>query len=198
MTEIKNEPVLGVSPDNDAQKQIETWYKLNDHFQWLIIFADQKASFMISLSLWLLAWNIAIISYNLNTLQDAIKSFEFSDGVQLALYIIFILAIIVLQRLVFHHSVNVVVPSTRNESKKSSIFYHWEVAKLNHEDFRSKMLWKNEVDILNDVIYQAYDKAFIAEKKFSLVWTSTTLLKVLVGLTILHPFIYLIINLLNG
>lgn len=198
MTDVIEERVTRPTENSEITLQTETSYKLNDHFQWLIVFADQKASFIISLSLWLLAWNIAIISYNLTILQSAIKKNDFSDWIMLALYIIFIISIIILQWLVFHKSVEVVVPVTKNESKKTSIFYYWEVAKSNHEDFRNKIICKKMSDILDDLIYQVYDKAFVADKKFELVSYATTLLKILVWLTILHPFIYLVINLING
>lgn len=190
-----NQEAIKTNDDGNLRPKFETSYKLNEYFQGLIQFSDQKASFIISLSLGLLAGNLAIISYNITNLKSLLISFQFKDGVILSLYLVLILAIIILQWLVFNNAISVVTPSITNQSKKTSIFFFGEVASLNHEDFQKKLLDKKESEVLDDLIYQIYDKACIAKIKFQLVTKSTTILKLLLILTIAHPFINILLNL---
>lgn len=180
----------------DLTLKLDTWYKLNEHFQSLIVFADTKANFIISLSLWLLAWNLAILSYNVSVLQKLIHSFNFMSWVAITTYLMLIIAIVILQWIVFNNSISVVIPNGNNASKKTSVFYFGEVASLNHEDFKNKFLWKEQSELMDDLIYQVYDKAFIVKSKFELISKASNGLKVLLMLTVLHPIINIFLNLI--
>jgi hypothetical protein len=178
----------------DTTSKFQTAYKLNEYFQDLIVFADQKANFIISLSLGLLTGNLAIIAYNIQSIDKLINSFQFFDGVVITSYLALITAIIVLQWLIFNRAVSVVSPNTKRASKKTSIFFFGEVASLNHEDFMKKFNNKNEGEVLEDLVYQVYDKACIAKYKFDTISKSTLSLKILLVLTIIHPFVNIVIN----
>ncbi len=188
--------------DNDIKKptevnskdKIEIWHKIHEHAQNLITFADQKANFIITLNLWLLAGNFALLSSNYSEIGRLITANTKESWIILSVYAIYIVLVLLFQWLSFNKAISVVTPKTVNESKKSSVFFYGEIARQNSEDFRLKYIWKSESEFLDELIYQIYDKALICKSKFEMVDSSVLWLKINLFLTILHPIINLFIN----
>ena len=158
------------------------------------MFADQKANFIITLNLWLLAWNFALLSSNYSEIESLMQSNTKESWVILSIYAIYIVLILLFQWLSFNKAISVVTPKTVNESKKSSVFFYEEIARQNSEDFRLKYIWKSESEFLDELVYQIYDKASICKGKFDMVGGSVQWLKLNLLLTILHPIINLFIS----
>jgi Family of unknown function (DUF5706) len=190
---VENAPII--EDVGHIKPKFDLANKINDSIQSLIAFADQKANFIITVNLGLLAGNFALLSTNYPSLKNILKDHSFNGGLILAVYLIFIITILIFQWLSFSKAISVVKPNMNNASKKTSIFYFTEIASSNHDDFLLKFINKEDKDFLDELVYQIYDKGCICKNKFALVGDSIAFLKINLFLTILHPFINLFINL---
>lgn len=189
------ENVLLKEDTSNLDQKFEVAYKLNEYVQDLIVFSDQKANFITTINLGLLAGNFAILASSFYALKKILSDLTFSSGLFIGIYAIYVISIVIFQWISFSKSIGVVQPNTHNTSKKPSIFFFKEIAVQNHEDFKKKFFNKSGSEFLDDLIYQAFDKSVICQSKFNLVDSSIMFLKINLALTVLHPFINLYINL---